>query len=206
MMGISVIAIERLPKYLRILKKLKDENIKNVSSTTIANELRLNPIQVRKDLSYVSKTDGKPNIGFVVVDLIKDIEDYLGLNKSKDIIVVGAGRLGQALMNYSGFENDVNIVMAFDIDENKCDNKKIFSMSKIESLIAKKNIQIGIITVPKEEAQKICNLLVKNGIKVIWNFAPIHLNVPENIKIRNEDLSASLMMLLKELNREENKK
>ena len=205
-MGISVIAIERLPKYLRILKKLKDENIKNVSSTTIANELRLNPIQVRKDLSYVSKTDGKPNIGFVVVDLIKDIEDYLGLNKSKDIIVVGAGRLGQALMNYSGFENDVNIVMAFDIDENKCDNKKIFSMSKIESLIAKKNIQIGIITVPKEEAQKICNLLVKNGIKVIWNFAPIHLNVPENIKIRNEDLSASLMMLLKELNREENKK
>ena len=205
-MGISVIAIERLPKYLRILKKLKDENIKNVSSTTIANELRLNPIQVRKDLAYVSKTDGKPNIGFVVVDLIKDIEDYLGLNKSKDIIVVGAGRLGQALMNYSGFENDVNIVMAFDIDENKCDNKKIFSMSKIENLITKKNIQIGIITVPKEEDQKICDLLVKNGIKVIWNFAPIHLNVPENIKIRNEDLSASLMMLLKELNREENKK
>ena len=199
-MEISSVTVGRLPKYLRILKRLKEENVEFVSSTKIANELNLNPIQVRKDLACVSRNDGKPKVGFEVCELIKDVESFLNLNHSRDLIVVGAGRLGQALMNYSEFENNINAVMAFDIDSSKWDNKKIFSMSKIKEKVKEKNIHIAIITVPKEVAQDVCDTLVECGIIAIWNFAPTHLKVPSEVKVRNEDLSASLAVLLNGLN------
>lgn len=195
-MTISVVTLGRLPKYLRILKKMQMENINNVSSTSIAKELGFNPIQVRKDLAGVSKTDGKPGVGFVVNDLIDDIEDFLNINHSRDIIVIGAGRLGQALMNYSGFENKVKVIRAFDCDKSKCDGKRIFSMSGLKSYVKKNNINVAIITVPKEAAQSVCDTLIDCGIKIIWNFAPMNLRVPDGIKIKNEDLSASLAVLL----------
>ncbi len=195
--SISLATLHRLPKYLRILKSTTDDTI---SSTKIAEELNLSAIQVRKDLATVSKSEGKPKIGFEVKDLISDIEEYLNLNKSKDIIVVGAGRLGQALMNYTGFENDVNIKFAFDVDRKKCDNKKIFHNDRLDELVMKNNIHVAIITVPRDEAQKMCDNLVSLGIKAIWNFAPVNLKVPSDITIRNEDLSASLAVLLNRLN------
>lgn len=195
-MAISVVTLGRLPKYLRILKKMQMENINNVSSTSIAKELGFNSIQVRKDLACVSKTDGKPGVGFVVNDLINDIEEFLKINHSRDIIVIGAGRLGQALMNYSGFENKIKVVRAFDVDKSKCDNKKIFSMKTLKTYVKKNNISVAIITVPKEAAQVVCDELIDSGIKVIWNFAPANLKVPDGIRIRNEDLSASLAVLL----------
>ena len=202
-MEISIATLERLPKYLRILKKHKEEKTVNISSTAIANDLYLNSIQVRKDLAIVSKNDGRPGIGFDVEELIKDIEEFLDLNNKKDVIIVGAGRLGQALMNYKEFENDISIVMAFDKDKSKCNNKTIFHIAEMENLVKKLNIHIGIITVPKEEAQNVCDMMVKNNIKIIWNFAPINLKVPEDVVVRNEDLSASLSVLLKgiELNK-----
>lgn len=198
-MNIPVVTLQRLPKYLRILKKMQLDNISNVSSTSIAKELGFNPIQVRKDLACVSKMDGKPGVGFVVNDLINDIEEFLNINHSRDIIVVGAGRLGQALMNYSGFENKVKVVRAFDTDKSKCDNKKIFLMSGLKNYVKKNNISVAIVTVPRAVAQEVCDEIIKAGIKVIWNFAPINLKVPENIKIKNEDLSASLAVLLNSL-------
>ena len=200
-MSISKATLERLPKYLRILKHKSKENVLNISSTTIANELKLNSIQVRKDLALVSKNDGKPGIGFDVNELINDIENFLDLNNTKNAIIIGAGRLGQALMNYNGFENSVEVVMAFDNDENICDNKKIFHISKIKKLIKENNIHIGIITVPKEAAQEVCNSIVESGITAIWNFSPTILQVPQNIIIRNEDLSASLSILISKMNK-----
>ena len=89
--------------------------------------------------------------------------------------------------------------MAFDNDKNKCDNKKIFFIDKMEKKIIENNVQIGIITVPKENAQNVCDIMIKSGIKAIWNFAPINLKVPENIAVKNEDLSTSLVILLKKL-------
>lgn len=195
-MQISTSTLKRLPKYLRILRKLKDNNILNVSSTMIATELNLNPIQVRKDLSLISKEEGKPKIGFEVDNLISDIEYFFDLNNSKDIIIVGAGRLGQALMNYPSFDNDINIVAAFDNDKKKVNNKNIFHIDKMKEIIEKNGIKIAIITVPKEEAQYVSECLVNYGIKVIWNFAPIELKVPFDIRVKNEDLSASLAILL----------
>ena len=196
---ISMAGLNRLPKYLRILKEMQLNNVQNISSTIIAEELKLNPIQVRKDLALVSKTDGKPGVGFETNQLIADIEKFLGVNNSRNAIILGAGRLGQALINYNGFENDVNIMMAFDSDKTKCDNKKIFHIDSLENKIIENNIHIAIITMPANNAQEMCNRLVNSGIKAIWNFAPINLKVPEDIVIKNEDLSTSLLVLLKML-------
>lgn len=196
-MEISIATLERLPQYLRILKNKKEEGIVSISSTTIAKELNLHSIQVRKDLAIVSKNDGRPGIGFEVEELIIDIEEFLDLNNTKDVIIVGAGRLGQALMNYKEFDNDISIVMAFDKDKEKCNNKNIFFIEEMEKLVKSKHIHIGIITVPKEEAQKVCDMMIKSNIKIIWNFAPINLKVPEGVVVKNEDLSASLSVLLK---------
>lgn len=199
-MTISVSSLQRLPKYLRVLKKLQESDVEYVSSTYIANELKLNSIQVRKDLACVSSNDGKARIGFKVSELIDDIENFLDLNNFKDAIVVGAGRLGLALMNYKGFENNINIIMAFDNDHRKCDNKKVFHIDKLENLIKRMNIHIAIMTLPKENAQEVCDRLVKSGIRGIWNFSPVTLKVPETVKVRNEDLSSSLAVLLKQIN------
>lgn len=201
----SMAGLNRLPKYLRILKEKQLNNIQNISSTLIAEELKLNPIQVRKDLALVSKTDGKPGVGFETNQLIADIEKFLGVNNSRNAIILGAGRLGQALINYNGFENDVNIMMAFDNDKSKCDNKKIFHIDTLEKKIIEKDIHIAIITMPANNAQEMCDRLVNSGIKAIWNFAPTNLRVPENIVIKNEDLSTSLLILLKMLEEKSNK-
>ena len=202
---ISMAGLKRLPKYLRILKNKKLNDVKNISSTLIAEELELNPIQVRKDLALVSKTDGKPGVGFEIEQLIADIEKFLGVNNSRNAIILGAGRLGQALLNYNGFENDVSIIMAFDNDKTKCDNKKIFHIDLLEKKIIENDIHIAIIAMPANNAQEMCNRLVDSGVKAIWNFAPINLRVPEDIAIKNEDLSTSLLVLLKMLEEKSNK-
>lgn len=202
---ISMAGLNRLPKYLRILKEKQLNQVQNISSTLIAEELNLNPIQVRKDLALVSKNDGKPGVGFEINSLIADIEKFLGVNNSRNAIILGAGRLGQALINYNGFENDINIMMAFDNDKKKCDNKKIFHIDSLENKIIENNIHIAIITMPQDNAQEMCDRLVNSGIKAIWNFAPINLKVPEDITIKNEDLSTSLLVLLKMLEEKSNK-
>lgn len=197
---ISQATLKRLPQYLRIIIDKKNSDVKNISSTEIASILRLNPIQVRKDLALVSRADGKPGVGFNIEELIQDLEEVLNLNNVTDAVIVGAGKLGQALLNYKGFQNTLNILMAFDNDKTKCDNKKIFFIDEMKNLIIKSKIKIGIITVPKENAQDVCDMMVASGIKAIWNFAPINLKIPENIAVKNEDLSTSLVILLKKLN------
>lgn len=193
---ISEASLRRLPGYLRTLKDKKENGITDISSTVLANDLDLNPIQVRKDLALVSKSNGKPGVGFNIDELIYDLEDFLNINNITDAIVVGAGKLGSALMNYKGFDKSINILMAFDNDKSKCDNKKIFDINKMEDLIRRMNIHIGIITVPKESAQDVCDMMIRSGVKAIWNFAPIRLRVNKDVIVKNEDLSASLLVLL----------
>lgn len=196
--AISQAALKRLPQYLRIIKQ--NDDLEFISSTFIACELNLNPIQVRKDLSLVCKSEGKPGNGFEVKKIIQEIEEFLGFNKINDAIIVGAGKLGQALLNYQGFSSNLNIEMAFDVDESKCDGKKIFKLEEMRNLIENKNIRIGIIAVPKESAQKVCDMLIEYGIKAIWNFAPVNLKVPDEISLKNEDLTTSVLILLKDFN------
>lgn len=190
--AISKASLGRLPAYLNYLKTLPDAT--NISSAAIAAALSLGEVQVRKDLAGVSCA-GKPKTGYLAANLIRDIEEFLGYNNVKDAIIVGAGKLGKALLNYSGFARyGLNIVASFDINAKEND-KKVFSLEKLEDLCRRMNIKIGIITVPAQSAQSVCDLLVANEILAIWNFAPVHLSVPKHILLQNENMAVSLALL-----------
>ena len=194
----------RLPGYYNYLKMLRSEGVETVSSTTIARDLRLGEVQVRKDLACISKTGGRPRTGFLVAELIDSIEFQLGYNRMDEAVLVGAGNLGRALLSYSGFEEiGINIVAAFDRDENIVGQtlfgKQVLPVSKLPDLCQRMPILIGIIAGPGSEAQQVCDLLVSAGIAAIWNFAPVHLTVPDDVLIKNENLAASLAILSQNL-------
>lgn len=200
---ISQSMLSRLPIYLNYLKSLPIDSPCNISATTIANALNLGEVQVRKDLAAVSD-GGKPKIGYVITDLIEQLEIFLGYRDVDDAVIVGAGKLGKALLEYEGFkEYGLNIVAAFD---NNLDliggsenGKQIFPMDKFEDLCHRMKVRIGIITVPAVQAQEVCDLMIKNEILAIMNFAPVHLNVPPHIILHNENFATSLAMLSKKL-------
>ncbi len=197
--GISKSVLQRLPIYLGYLKSLPHTAPLNISATTLAAALKMGEVQVRKDLALVSSS-GKPKIGYIASDLIEYIEKFLGYKDVNDAVILGAGKLGRALLDYKGFEAyGLNIVGAFDIDDSlacKTESEKyIFSLSKFDDLCKRMKIRIGIITVPAESAQVVCDLMIKNGILAIWNFAPTHLCVPDNILVQNENMASSLALL-----------
>ena len=194
--SLSKQALKRLPVYMGYLKSLDINENEFVSSAVIAKELDLNDVQVRKDLAAVCKTPGVPKKGFVLHDLISGISDFLGYENSTDAILIGAGKLGKALMSYSGFDNyGINIVAAFDSSPEAIDNEKIFDLKKLKEICRENKIKIGIITVPAPAAQKVCDLLVESGIMAIWNFAPTHLKAPKDILVQNENMASSLALL-----------
>ncbi len=189
-------ALKRLPVYMSYLKSLDTEQIEYISSSTVAEALDMNDVQVRKDLAAVCKTSGIPKKGFVVRDLIGGISDFLGYSQGNDAILIGAGNLGMALMSYRGFDNyGINIVAAFDSRPEVIDNKTVFDISRLDEICQKLNVKIGIITVPDTAAQKVCDLLVKSGILAIWNFAPTHIKAPQDILVQNENMASSLALL-----------
>lgn len=197
---ISKATLNRLPSYLKYLYQLDKLNVATVSSTTIANGLNLNPVQVRKDIALVSSVAGKPKMGYVTKEIIADLESFLGYNNTHDAVLVGVGGLGKAFLGYGGFENyGLNIVAAFDKNEKiintKINGKPVYDVSKLREIVERFNIQIGIITVPAYAAQGVADRMVDAGIKAIWNFASVHLNIPANIALKNEDLASSLALL-----------
>ncbi|NLG25527.1 MAG: redox-sensing transcriptional repressor Rex [Clostridiales bacterium] len=191
--------LERMPRYLNYLRGKQKEGLTRISSTVIAADLGLNPVQVRKDLAYVNDS-GKPRTGFDLNGLVDDIEHFLGYLNAKDAILVGVGNLGQALLNYSGFaEHGLNILAAFDANDrlvgHRINGKTVYPMSTLVHLTRELNAHIGIITVPASQAQQVCDLLVQGGVAGIWNFAPAHLEVPPHVIVQNEDIAASLALL-----------
>ena len=199
---ISRQALERMPYYINSLKQLKSAGDETVSAPTIAKTLELNEVQVRKDFAAVSSSMGKPKVGFEIDSLIEDMEKCLGYGNVREAVLVGAGSLGQALLAYQGFERyGLSIVMGFDKDEQKTTlaGKPIYPVTQLSDLCQRMKIQIGIITVPEAQAQAACDALIAGGIQAIWNFAPVHLVVPENILVQNENMAASLAVLSKHL-------
>ncbi|MDR1482829.1 MAG: redox-sensing transcriptional repressor Rex [Synergistaceae bacterium] len=201
---ISRQAIKRLPYYLKYLKKCCLDNIDCISASTIASDLKFYEVVVRKDLSLVSSVAGRPRIGFQVDNLIADIEHFLGYDNVDQAILIGAGHLGKALMSYRGFDDyGLEIVAAFDIDESvigsEVNGKKIFHIDKLESITRRIGVCIGIIAVPADTANEVCDKLVSAGMLAIWNFAPTRLSVPENVLVQNENMAASLAILSKHL-------
>lgn len=200
----SKTTISRLPKYLRYVKQMIERGEENISSTKMAEALCLNAIQVRKDLALISPVSGRPKLGFSAQELVVALEEFLGCNNVKDALLVGVGGLGRTLLSYEGFKNyGLNIVAAFDI-KSELMNKRIndiniFPMSKLSDIAERLSIKMGIITVPASTAQAVADKMVESGIMAIWNFAPTHLKLPDNIAVKNEDLAASLAVLSREL-------
>lgn len=195
--------MRRLPLYQSYLKSQFEAGLKLVSCTQIAENFKLTPIQVRKDLALTGIV-GKPKVGYEVGGLLKAVEECLGWNNSTEAFLVGVGSLGEALLKYRGFDKyGLNIVAAFDTDPQKVGRdiggKKIFDLSKFSNLAVRMQIKIGILTVPETEAQRIADQMIKSGIRAIWNFTPVKVIVPESVIIQNENLSASFVVLSKKL-------
>lgn len=195
---ISKSVLKRLPGYLSYLKSIPEGTMPYISATALANALGMGEVQVRKDLAQVSD-GGRPKIGYLRESLIEDISQFLGYDNTTDAILVGAGKLGQALLGYSGFgAYGLNILAAFDAEpaqERSAEGKPIYPMERMESFCRSIKVLMGIITVPAKYAQDVCDQMIRCGIKAVWNFAPTHLDVPKGILVQNENMATSLAVL-----------
>lgn len=197
--NVTKATLGRLPQYLQFLNGLPPGQYDHISATTIAKMLSLGEVQVRKDLAAVSGL-GKPKVGYRTSELISDLEDALGCKKLTPAILVGAGKLGRALLDYNGFEEyGVHITAAFDCNEqvlrmNKT-SKEILPISSLKKYCTENGIRIGIITVGSGSAQDVCDQMLEAGITAIWNFAPCQLKVPGNVLVKQENLALSLAHL-----------
>jgi redox-sensing transcriptional repressor len=190
--------------YLNCLKAKQQESIKNISARVVADELSFNEVQVRKDFASVSNFGGRPKTGYETDVLIADIETFLGYNNTKNAVLVGVGQLGSALLSYRGFEEyGLNIVAGFDVNpkvvSTEVSGVSVFHIDDVEKVCSSLKVKIGIITVPMQNAQLVCDRLVDSGILAIWNFAPVHLKVCDSILVRNENMAVSLAFLSKHL-------
>ncbi len=201
---LTVQTLQRLPYYLHYLKAARSRGEKTVSASAMAAELKLGDVLVRKDIALVSSVGGKPKTGYSVEELIRDVETCLGYNNTMDAVLVGVGSLGRALLGNSEFRRyGLNIVAAFDIDEavigNVYHGKKVLSAEEIAPLCERMHVHIGIIAVPADFAQNVADLLVSCGVRAIWNFALVKLNVPSGVLVQDENLAASLAILSQHL-------
>ena len=195
---ISKSVLKRLPGYHAYLKTLQNSDSPYISATAIANALDMGEVQVRKDLAMVSD-GGRPKVGYVRERLMEDIEQFLGYDNTTDAILVGAGRLGQALLGYNGFdEYGLNILAAFDIAPTMSETQEgtpIYPMEQLQSFCKANKVLMGIITVPAKHAQAVCDQLIACGIKAVWSFATSHLDVPQGILVQYENMATSLAVL-----------
>jgi len=195
---ISKAVLKRLPGYVSYLRSIPEGSSIYISATAVANALGMGEVQVRKDLAMVS-TGGRPKVGYHRESLIEDIEQFLGYDNTTDAVLIGAGKLGRALLGYNGFDAyGLNILAAFDaqpVSNITGEGKTIYPMEQLQAFCKSNKVLMGIITVPAAYAQGVCDQLIECGIKAIWNFAPTHLEVPENILVQNENMATSLAVL-----------
>ncbi|MBR2983566.1 MAG: redox-sensing transcriptional repressor Rex [Kiritimatiellae bacterium] len=191
--------IRRYPIYLRAIKSMIAAGELHISSAVLADMLGLDPVLTRKDLAMAG-VPGKPRRGYPSRELCEAINRSLGWDNATDAVLIGAGSLGMALLGYSGFEEqNLSIVAAFDSNPAKISKKfhgvKVRPMEDLARLVRRLQVKIGILTVPNAAAQECADLLVAAGIKGIWNFSPIQLELPESVLVQNVDLAQSLGVL-----------
>lgn len=196
---VSITVIRRLPKYYRYLSELLQKGINRISSQELSKLTGFTASQIRQDLNNFGGF-GQQGYGYNVEELHKELGKILGLNNEYKAVVAGAGNLGNAIANYGGFKDagfDIIGVFSryykdlpFDME-----GLEVRDMSELEDFIKDNNVDIGIITTSKDNAQKVADIYIKSGIKGIWNFAPVDLVVPEDIVLENVRLSDSLYTL-----------
>ena len=192
--------LERYPIYLKLFKDLEAKGEVIVSSPYIAEKLGFSEELVRKDLQAVCTIYGRPRRGRNIADTIEDIEKFLGYSKPEPAILVGAGNLGGALLRFPGFtEAGLNIEAAFDssyeLAGRQIAGKNVYGMALLPHYVRDRGIKVAVLTVPAEAAQGVADLLMKNGIEAIWNFAPTSLEVGPEVILVNSNLASSLAVL-----------
>lgn len=196
---ISKATIDRLPLYYRTLRLAQDDGMDIISSDELGRRLELTPEQIRKDLALFGQF-GKKGVGYYVNELKFNVGKILGLDNHWNIAIVGIGHLGVALANHQNFiALGFNLVALFDNDPNiigkKINHVKVRDIDELPKIAKALNIDIGVIAVPAQFAQEVADKLIKAKIKGIWNFAPVKMKIPEDVKLVNEDLSVGLSRL-----------
>lgn len=192
---VSRAALGRIPVYLKFIESLP-QDVETVSATTIAKALGFGEVQVRKDLGAICGS-GKPRIGYTVSDLKESLESLIDSRNGKTVIV-GAGKLGRALLDYGGFSDyGLDILAAFDTDvsHNNASGKPILPIDGLHDFCKENDVSIGVIAVPAKAAQEVCDKLCQSGIKAIMSFAPCKLTTPEGVAIQYENMALSLAHL-----------
>ncbi len=202
---ISQAVIGRLPRYLRYLGDLREDGIERISSSDLSALMNVTASQIRQDFNNFGGF-GQQGYGYNVEYLYDEIGKILGLDHHHNLIIIGAGNLGQALANYMNFEKRGFIFKGmFDHDPNLYGKEirglKVQPVEEIKSFISENDIDIAVLTIPKTSAVKVGEILVQSGIKAIWNFAHVDLHVPKDVLVENVHLSDSLMKLSYNINR-----
>ena len=202
---VSMAVIKRLPKYHRYLKELLKNDVDRISSKDLGEKIGFTASQIRQDLNNFGDF-GQQGYGYNVKELYKQISLILGLDKDYSGIIIGAGNLGQAIANYGRFsELGLSIDSIFDVNPKlvgmRIRDVEIRDIDTLEEYLQSNNVDIAIICVPRINAQKVCNILVKCNVKGIWNFAPVDLQVPKDVIVENVHLSESLLTLVYLMNK-----
>lgn len=197
--------IRRLPTYLYKLSEMRKAGISIVATPELARYMNLGEIVIRKDLAITGVT-GQPGVGYKVKELIEAIKSYLNWDNASEAILVGAGSLGSALLGYEGFEEyGLKIIAAFDADPGKIGTeihgRSVFSVERLEELVRRLQVRIGIICVPAAFAQEVADAMVAGGIRAIWNFANVSLKVPDEVVVQREVIAGGLAVLSVKMNR-----
>mgnify|MGYP002563675358 CR=1 FL=1 len=207
---ISQAVIRRLPRYYRYLGELLESGVERISSNELSKRMKVTASQIRQDLNNFGGF-GQQGYGYNVKYLYHEIGKILGLDRTYNLIIIGAGNLGQAIANYANFERRGFVAKAmfenrgfvlkglFDVNPRLAGltirGVEIRMMDELKDFVKENDIEIGVLTIPKTKAVEVANLLVDNGVKAIWNFAHTDLNLPDNIIVENVHLSESLMRL-----------
>lgn len=194
-------SLKRLPDYVHFLRSLRCGGARIVSTTDIGRALRLDPTQVRKDLAWAG-AEGRPRVGYQVDELVAILEQFLGWRNASAAFLAGTGHLGSALLGYAGLrEHGLDLVAAFDSDQDKVGEEihgvKVLEVDRLTGLARRMRVHIGVLTVPAEAAQEVAEKMVEGGIVSIWNFAPVSLQLPEEIFVQSGELYAQLAVLLR---------
>ena len=202
---ISKAVIKRLPRYYRYLGELMEDNVERISSNELSKRMQVTASQIRQDLNNFGGF-GQQGYGYNVKYLYTEIGKILGLDIDHNMIIIGAGNLGQALANYTSFERRGFIFKGiFDVNPRlsgvSIRGVPIRMMDELKDFINEHNIDIAVLTIPKAKAVEVAKLLVDNGVRAIWNFAHTDLDLPENVIVENVHLSESLMRLSYNLSR-----
>lgn len=202
--NISMAVIKRLPKYHRYLQELINNEVDRISSKELSEKIGFTASQIRQDLNCFGDF-GQQGYGYNVKDLYSEIGNILGLDKRYNTVIIGAGNIGQAIANYTKFDKvGFDLVGIFDANPKmfgiKIRDVAIRDIDEITDFLSNNKVDIAIICVPRISAQNVCEDVLKGGVKAIWNFAPVDLNVPSDVTVENVHLSDSLYTLVYQLN------